>query len=236
MTLFSLFKSIGGHFATGESELEKKAQQIKAICFDWDGVFNDGTKASGQPNGFAEADSMGINLLRFSLYRHHGHTAFPIAAILSGERNENAAFFGGREKFNALYFKVSSKKEAFAHFCTAHGLEANQVAWFFDDILDLSIAEHAGLRFYISKSYQPLTTQYILKNKLADYIPSQQSGPGAIRECCELMWGLLQMDEEVIRERIAFSPEYAQYLEEKFKQELQIFTADASRNIISGNL
>ena len=41
------FIEIGGEFITPFSILEQKVQNIQAIIFDWDGVFNNGIKQQG---------------------------------------------------------------------------------------------------------------------------------------------------------------------------------------------
>jgi len=40
----AIFTQLGGEFITPVSELAEKLSSVKAFIFDWDGVFNDGTK------------------------------------------------------------------------------------------------------------------------------------------------------------------------------------------------
>ena len=62
-----IFTSNGGKFITPTSSLKYKLSNIKAVIFDWDGVFNSGEKG-GFPSSFNEVDSMGINMLRFGYF------------------------------------------------------------------------------------------------------------------------------------------------------------------------
>ena len=80
--LTQLFTEIGGQFITPEAELIEKLKQVKAFVFDWDGVFTDAGKDHLLQSRFNEADSMGVNLLRFSYYLKH--KAIPVTAIISG--------------------------------------------------------------------------------------------------------------------------------------------------------
>ena len=47
------FKSVGGEFVSSPILISKKLKKIKALVFDWDGVFNDGVKASGEGSPFS---------------------------------------------------------------------------------------------------------------------------------------------------------------------------------------
>ncbi|MCY7352776.1 MAG: hypothetical protein LH606_19310 [Cytophagaceae bacterium] len=48
----TIFEDLGGHFVTPAPKLAEKVARVKAVVFDWDGVFNDGVKTeSGQNHG-----------------------------------------------------------------------------------------------------------------------------------------------------------------------------------------
>lgn len=203
------FTAIGGQFITPASQLAEKLKNIKAFVFDWDGVFNDAIKSTGHPNGFSEADSMGINLMRYDYYYRNGQ--LPVAAIISGEENPTAFDFAHRESFYAFYFRIKNKNEAFEHFCKAHSLQPENVAWFFDDILDLGMAKICGARFYLGRKSQPLTTRFVLENGLTDYITAHEGGQHALRECAELIMALNGTFDQLVNNRLSFAPNYAEY-------------------------
>lgn len=205
------FINIGGQFITPPQVITEKLKNIKAFVFDWDGVFNTSEKSTGHPNGFSEADSMGINLVRYDYFYRNAH--LPLAAIITGEENATAFDFAKRENFAAIYFKIKNKNEALAHFCKAHNLQPENIAWFFDDVLDLGLAIIAGLRFYLARPSQPLTTAFVIDNQLVDYIPAHKGGNHALRECCELLMGLSGNFDELLQNRINFSPNYVEYIE-----------------------
>ena len=63
------FTGLGGKFLISEEEMERELRKVNVFIFDWDGVFNDGFKDSDRGSGFSEADSMGVNMLRFNNWR-----------------------------------------------------------------------------------------------------------------------------------------------------------------------
>lgn len=216
------FTSIGGQFITPAAEIAQKLKNIKVFAFDWDGVFNNAIKAHDAPNGFSEADSMGINLMRFDYYNRNGQ--LPLAFIMSGEENPTALQFAGRESFYALYFKIKDKGEALQHLCENYDVKPENIAWFFDDVLDLAIAKKCGARFYLGRKSQPLTTKFALENNMVDYITGHEGGQHALRECAELIIALNGSFDEVLNNRLDFSPRYAEYFAARNEIKPTIYT------------
>lgn len=208
--LTQVFTQVGGDFILPEASLIEKMKNIKAFVFDWDGVFTDAGKDYLLNSRFSEADSMGTNLLRFSFYIQNG--TLPTTAIISGEKNSSAFTFIDRERFHCSYAKFANKIDAANHLCSMYSIELNQIAYVFDDVLDLGLAEVSGLRIFIPRKSNPLFNEYVLKHHLADYLTGNTSGQGAVREACELMIGLNGNYEDVITDRKNFSEVYASYL------------------------
>jgi 3-deoxy-D-manno-octulosonate 8-phosphate phosphatase (KDO 8-P phosphatase) len=213
MNVESIFKEAGGEFVTPFHSFKEKVDGIKAFIFDWDGVFNDGYKDHQASSNFSEVDAMGTNLLRFS--RWLDKKVMPFTAIMSGERNQLSFQFTIREHFHQAYFKVVNKKFAFEHFLKAHDLSASEVAFVFDDVLDLSIASVAGLRLMVNRASNPLFKKYVVDNKLADYVTGAHSGQFAVREICELLMGATGNFNQVVENRFRFSDDYQKYLDER---------------------
>lgn len=208
--LTQIFTEVGGEFVLPEATLIEKLKHIKAFVFDWDGVFTDAGKDHLLQSRFNEVDSMGTNLLRFSYYLIH--KTLPATAIISGEKNSAAFTFVDRERFHASYSKFANKMDAAKHLCKVHQIDLNQIAYVFDDVLDLGLADECGLRIYIPRNANPLFNEYVMKHHLADYTTGNSSGQGAVREACELMIGLNGNYETVIYERVKFSDVYSSYL------------------------
>ncbi len=208
-----LYTELGGRFITPFNEIKNKLQGIKAFIFDWDGVFNNGKKDTSGSSNFSEVDSMGTNLLRYSYFLKAGK--MPLTVVISGEKNATAFYFCKRENFNSSVFKVPNKIPALNFICENENIKPSEVAYFFDDVLDLPIAEVCGLRILISQKINPLFTDHCIKNKLVDYISANSGGDHAVREVTELLIGLNGNYTEVINNRKNYDPNYRDYLEKR---------------------
>ncbi|OQX97662.1 MAG: hypothetical protein B6I20_12200 [Bacteroidetes bacterium 4572_117] len=216
------FENLGGEFISSPKFIQEKLKGIKAFIFDWDGVFNSGTKGEGISSTYTEADSMGTNLLRFGYWL--GHKELPIMAIITGENNLSAKKLAQREHFHHIYFKIANKATALEHLLNSYNLKEEEVAFCFDDVLDFPIAEKCGLRFMVRRDASPLFKQYAIENKLCDYITSQQGGNHAVREVSDLVLGLTGQINNVIKERTAFSELYTNYLTQRNTPVTKMFT------------
>lgn len=217
-----LFEMQGGEFISSPAVIQEKLKKIKAYIFDWDGVFNSGTKGKSKSSHYSEVDAMGTNMLRFG-YWLANNKELPIVSIITGESNSTAIHLSEREHFNHIYFNFKNKAVAFEHLLNIYNLKPEEVAFCFDDILDLSITKQCGLRFMVGRKGSPLFTQYGIKNCHIDYISGQQGGNFAIREISELILGLLNQYDHALDERIAFGNNYSEYLKQRNIQEVKKF-------------
>ncbi len=204
------YENLGAEFIIPLYKISERLKLIKAFVFDWDGVFNDGSKQSASGSSFNEIDSMGTNLLRFSY--HLQHSKMPFTAIISGEKNETAFLFTQREHFHASYSKVGDKRIAIQHFCEQHQIKPSEICYFFDDVLDLPVATVAGLRICIPRKATPDFTHYVKQNQLADYLTGSSSGKYAVREACEMLMAAAGIYDQVITLRMNYADQYKQYI------------------------
>jgi 3-deoxy-D-manno-octulosonate 8-phosphate phosphatase (KDO 8-P phosphatase) len=207
----NLYSVLGGKFISPASDICNRLLQIKAFVFDWDGVFNNGAKTSTAGSTFSEVDSMGVNLLRYSYFLKNGE--LPVTLILSGEKNDTAFHFCERECFKYSFFKIPHKIEALNFLCEAEKIQPHQVAYFFDDVLDIPIAEKCGLRIQVNQKINPLFVKYCIKNKLVDYLTASSGGNFAVREACELLIGLSGNYDDAINGRKNNADSYKQYIQ-----------------------
>lgn len=210
MSIKNEFSTLG-EFIEDEDVIVEKLKNIKALIFDWDGVFHSGYKKSNKESSFSEADSMGINMLRFSYYLKNNR--IPFTAIITGENNETADYFAKREHFDEIFLKVKNKIEILDWLTQHKGFTNEEVLFVFDDILDISIAKVCGLRFMVNRNASFMFTSYCKKNQLCDYITKSNADNHAIREICELVISLMGDYTEVIEKRINFDSDYLKYLE-----------------------
>jgi 3-deoxy-D-manno-octulosonate 8-phosphate phosphatase (KDO 8-P phosphatase) len=218
-----------GKFLTEPKELQQKLFKAKAFVFDWDGVFNNGLKYGRGSSPFSEVDSMGINMLRFNHYLRTAHA--PITIIISGERNRSSFAFARRENLNAVYYNVKNKSEALSHLCATNNISASEVAFFFDDVLDLAMAEMCGLRIAVGRTANPLFLNLVESVKAADYITLNDGNNNALREAAELLMGLSERYDETITERARYSEVYQAYLQKR-NMAAPVFYTSIESNII----
>ncbi len=205
-----IFETFDGEFVTEPNVMGRSAGNISAYIFDWDGVFNKGTKGADGASSFNEVDSMGINMLRYNHYIRKERN--PIAGIITGENNPTAVAFAKREHFHAVYYAIKKKKEALLHLCAAHDIKPSQVAYFFDDITDLEVASMCGIRIMTGRKSNPMLINLVKERKLADYITANDGDNNAIREATELLKALSGRYEETIMQRADYSEHYRDYL------------------------
>lgn len=194
-------------------ELKERVARIRAVLFDWDGVFNDGWKDLDGGSPFSEVGSMGVNMLRFALYLKNGKE--PAAAVITGQLNPHAERFVQRERFHGLYMGFINKPDAFSEFLKDHDLQADEVAFFFDDAIDLPVAKLCGLRVLIGRAAGHLFTELVVARGDADIVTGCSGGENGLREATEAVIGLLGNFSAVFDHRAAFSEDYQRYLKER---------------------
>lgn len=222
--LQKLFENNGGVFRTSPAKLSDKLRGIKALLFDWDGVFHSGSKSENEISSFSEADSMGINMLRFAYYLRNQQ--IPYVAIVTGENNPTAQFFAQREHFDAVFSGAKDKRAVLEKICKQNKLKPEEILFVFDDILDLSVAEQVGVRMMIHRKAGVLLNHYAQKNQLFDYKTATEGNRHAIREVCELSLGLLSQFDIVIEERMHFSETYQSYISLRNKKKVSLFATE----------
>lgn len=208
-----LFESGGGEFFTPPSVFLTKLKTIRAVLFDWDGVFNEGFKTGEEGSPFSEVDAMGTNMLRYALWKQHGKQ--PYVAVITGEENPPAQQLSQREHFHGAYVKSKNKVKTLEHFCQAHKLKPDEILFFFDDVLDLEVARQCGARVMIARPSTVLLQSFAKSHGMVDYLTGCTGGAHGLREGCEMVMGMLGQFDAVIRERMVFSADYQQYLEER---------------------
>jgi 3-deoxy-D-manno-octulosonate 8-phosphate phosphatase (KDO 8-P phosphatase) len=205
----AVFSKLGGTFVTPIGTLIERMKTIRGFVSDWDGVFNQGAKGEGAESTYSEPDSMGINLLRYALWREHGE--LPVAALITGAENPSARSFALREHFHAVYFGSRNKTVAIEALCRAQRVSSDRLICIFDDVNDLGMAFACGIRVFVQRSASPLLREYVVRQGLCDYVTAHTPERHAVRETCELLLGLLGSFEAVVASRVAWDASYAEY-------------------------
>lgn len=206
---FIPFLDLGTRLIADREEFMAKCADIKAVLFDWDGVFNNGFKDLEGGSPFSEVDSMGVNLLRFALWMKNAEH-LPAAGIITGQHNTYAERFAQRERMHGCYMGYTNKPEAFDAFLAEHGLRPEEIAFFFDDVLDLPVAERCGLRVLIGRRASPWFEGACMGN--VEVITACDGGHHGLREACELLIAATGRGDEVLEHRVRYSEVYQRYL------------------------
>ncbi len=218
------FSALGAVFVTPRGEFLERLRRVRALVFDWDGVFNPGVKGEGVANTFTEPDSMGTNLLRYALWRANGR--LPVTIIVSGAENPSARKFATREHFTAVYTNVLDKSRIIAEIKKTHGIEGAEVACVFDDINDLSVAAQCGLRCLVRRDASPLVQDFVAEHGLCDYITAMGADRHAVREIAELVIGLLGDFDAIAASRMRFDEDYTSYFNDRQAVQTESVTID----------
>ncbi len=215
------FIDIGGQFFTSAFDLREKLSGIKALIFDWDGVFNDGRKGTDNSTNYSEIDSLGVEMLRFG-FMLANKTQIK-TAIITGEQDKVCLNWARDHNFDAVYTNAQNKISCLEHFCDSHGVKPSEVIYIFDDILDVPVAKKSGIRLAVGRLCNPLFMEYLERNKLVDYFSSCQGNEHVVREFCELLLCLLEQQFAVIEERAAYSDKYLTFRAEKKVNQTTIY-------------
>ncbi len=224
------FIDIGGQFFTSGFDIRERLPQIKAIIFDWDGLFNDGFKSSTNITGHSEIDATGIDLLRFGFHLAFGKMIK--TAVITGSKNMGAHEFAKKENFDNLYCESRDKAIAFQHFSDTHHIKPSEVICLFSDIADVPVARQAGISLAVGRSCNPIFMEYLIKDKIADYISSCHGHENVVREFTELLLGLLNKHFEAMDERASYGEKYVTYRNAKSVINTAIHKCDSSNILV----
>ena len=213
MSSIKVFTTNGLRTTAPETELLRRLARTKAVLFDWDGVFNDGFKDADGGSPFSEVGSMGVNLLRFALWMRNGH--LPKAAVITGQHNPYAERFAQRERLHGVFMGFTNKPEAFDAFLAKHGLQADEVAFFFDDVLDLPVAARCSLRIMIGSPVTAWLVEQVIARGEVDIVTSNSGGSNGLREATDAVMALLGVGRDVLAHRAGYTETYQRYLGER---------------------
>jgi len=156
-------------------EITEKAEHIKLVIFDVDGVLTDGRLHLG-PQGeehkiFHIHDGLGIKLLQ--------QTGVKVAIITSRQSTavqQRMLHLG----VQYVYQGMTDKRPAFKELTTKLQLADEEVAYVGDDLPDLPLVRCAGLGIAVANAH-PLVKQH------ANWVTQTAGGAGAVREICEFI-------------------------------------------------
>lgn len=158
-------------------DILQRAESVKLVIFDVDGVLTDGSLFIGDDGqeykAFNSKDGHGMRMLQDS-----GVTVGIITGRSSQVVQHRMQSLGIEQVFQGRVHKVPAYEELLATL----QLDATQVAYVGDDVVDLGVMKRVGLAIAVQDSH-PLVKQH------AHWITEHGGGRGAARDVCELIMG-----------------------------------------------
>ncbi len=161
--------------AAQSTDLMQRAQRVKLMIFDVDGVLTDGGLRYGangeQIKTFHALDGHGIKLLQQAGVK---------AAIISARSSEIVARRAGDLGIALLMQGVHDKREGFERLLAQTGLQANDCGFMGDDVIDLPVMTRVAFAASVPNGHPEVRAR-------AHYVAELGGGRGAVREVCDLL-------------------------------------------------
>src|SRR5215469_4391370 len=174
---------------------EARAEKIKVLIFDVDGVLTDGQifvlPKSDSPDGkgiefkgFAAHDGLGITLGRLGGLR---------IGIITKRNSQTVAIRARDLKLEFVYQGQAHKMEAIRDILAKTGYSIDQLCYVGDDIIDLPVMRQCGLAIATANARQQV-------KEAAHYITPNPGGQGAGRDAIDFILSAQESLERVIEE------------------------------------
>jgi len=155
--------------------LKKKAEQIKFLLLDVDGIMTDGKIViDGQGNEFKAFhihDGHGIYLLK---------SAGIEVGIISGRRAKAVEFRARELDIKEVHQDAKDKIRVYETIKARHRLSDDQVGFMGDDLIDLRLLQRVGFSATAADAVKPV-------KDAVDMITEKKGGEGAVREVIDFI-------------------------------------------------
>src|ERR1700757_2938365 len=180
---------------------DERARKIKLMLFDVDGVMTDGTiflfpaPGGGAGHGtherreqLAEAGGFSIashDVIEAKGFNAHDGTGFSLArlgglktGIITKRISETVALRARDLKIEHVYQGQQDKAAAFYEILQKTGLQADEVCYVGDDVIDLPVMRLCGLAIAVKNSREEVIRE-------SHYVTPHEGGKGAVRDAIE---------------------------------------------------
>jgi 3-deoxy-D-manno-octulosonate 8-phosphate phosphatase (KDO 8-P phosphatase) len=166
--------------------LKEKAQKIKLLLLDVDGVLTDGRiiyDSRGRDMKFFDVhDGLGVYLLK----------KIGISTILITAKGSRAIRPRARDmKVEEIFENISPKTAVLDRILKKYKVESSQVCFVGDDLVDLCLMKKVGFPIAVFNAAPEI-------KQVASYITLKEGGRGAVREVVELILKAQGKWEEVV--------------------------------------
>ncbi|WP_416191867.1 KdsC family phosphatase [Neisseria sp. CCUG12390] len=156
-------------------DVRQRAEKIKLLILDVDGVLTDGRifiRDNGEEiKAFHTLDGHGIKMLAATGVQ---------TAVITG-RDAPSVGIRVKQLGIAYYFKgIHDKRAAYAELRAQAGVEEHECAFVGDDVVDLPVMVRCGLPVAVPEAHE-----FTLEH--AAYVTQKSGGKGAVREVCDLI-------------------------------------------------
>ncbi|WP_374348268.1 3-deoxy-manno-octulosonate-8-phosphatase KdsC [Chitinimonas sp.] len=153
----------------------ERAQAIRLMIFDVDGVMTDGslyyTDAGEELKAFNSLDGHGLKMLRQSGVQ---------LAIITGRTSRLVEHRARNLGIDHLIQGAHNKLASFQQLLADTGMDASQCGYMGDDVIDLPVMRRVAFAIAVPDS-PTLVRQH------AHYVTGARGGQGAVREACEII-------------------------------------------------
>jgi 3-deoxy-D-manno-octulosonate 8-phosphate phosphatase (KDO 8-P phosphatase) len=174
------------------------AEKVRLVIFDVDGVLTDAGIYVGE-----DAEGSTVELKRFDIQDGIGikllQAAGLIVTIVSGRVSAATTLRARELGIEACYQEPNAHKlRVVERILAEHDVSWDEVAMIGDDIPDLAVMRHVGLKAAVGNATAPIA-------EIADWQATRTGGRGAAREFCDALLaarGVLDaLVEQYVRER-----------------------------------
>lgn len=196
---------------------KERAEKIKLILFDVDGVMTDGTiflfpapasaprATAGQVASRADDGGYSIHsetVVEAKGFNAHDGTGISLArlgglktGIITKRISETVALRARDLKLDHVYQGIADKLSVFHEILQKANLQADEVAYVGDDVIDLPIMRNCGLAIAVRNAREEVKDE-------SHYITDHEGGHGACRDAIEFILRSQGKLEKVIAEYI----------------------------------
>ncbi len=165
-----------------------KANKIKLVVFDVDGVLTDGKLYLGE-NGneykaFNSRDGLGLVMLK--------NAGFHVA-VITGRASQIVSDRMGALGINYIYQGQENKHDALMDLLEKLDLSPEESAYLGDDLIDLPAMNHVGLSIAVNDAHP-----FVIKS--AHAVTENRGGKGAAREVCEFILNAQGKLEDILQQ------------------------------------